>query len=172
MRSFLDRIYRACGILAAIFLGLIGVWELAQIVSRWFDVLVPGADVIAKFCLAAASFFALAYTFKTGGHIRVTLLIRQLPATRRRAFELWCLAAGSIVAGYFTFYAAVLVWESYVFNNTAIGGLAVPLWIPQCSMALGLMVLTIALVDEFVQVLRNKTPSYGYEDEGVPESDG
>ena len=36
----------------------------------------------------------------------------------------------------------------------------VPLWIPQSGMALGLVVLTISLVDEFVIVLRGGRPSY------------
>jgi hypothetical protein len=37
---------------------------------------------------------------------------------------------------------------------------AVPLWLPQMAMALGLLVLTVALVDEFVAVLRGRRPSY------------
>ena len=40
------------------------------------------------------------------------------------------------------------------------GLLAIPLWVPQSAMGLGLLILTIALVDEFIGILRGQTPSY------------
>ena len=40
------------------------------------------------------------------------------------------------------------------------GTLALPLWIPQSSFALGAALLTIALVDNLVEVMRGKTPAY------------
>jgi TRAP-type C4-dicarboxylate transport system permease small subunit len=36
---------------------------------------------------------------------------------------------------------------------------ASPLWIPQSAMALGVTVLAIAFVDEFVEVLRGRDPA-------------
>ena len=40
------------------------------------------------------------------------------------------------------------------------GVLAVPLWIPQLGYSGGLVILSIAFVDELIHVLRGKSPRY------------
>jgi TRAP-type C4-dicarboxylate transport system permease small subunit len=68
--------------------------------------------------------------------------------------ELWCLLAGSALAGLFAFYAAKLAWQSHEFNDVSTGNDATPLWLPQLAMAAGTVVLLIALVDELVREWR------------------
>ncbi len=47
---------------------------------------------------------------------------------------------------------------------------AVPLWIPQTAMLIGLVILSIALIDEFIGLVRGRTPSYlGNEQEATGE---
>jgi len=75
MRATLDLLYKSCGVLAAISLSGIAVLILAQIIGRFFGVLVPSANEIAGFLMAASSFLALAYVFRAGSHIRVTMLL-------------------------------------------------------------------------------------------------
>ena len=164
MRTFLDRIYRATGVLAGVFLTLIAALVLAQIVGRVFGVLVPGADIFAVYALIATSFLALAHTLRTGGHIRVALLLRGLNPTHRRFFEIWCLALGAFIAGYFTYFVAEMVWESVIWGERAIGLVAVPLWIPRSAIALGALVLTVSFIDELLRVWRGDPPLYGYRD--------
>ena len=164
MRTILDRLYWATAVLAGVSLTLIAALVLAQIIGRMFGVLVPGADIFAVYALIGTTFLALAHTLRTGGHIRVALLLRGLNPAHRRLFELWCLALGSFIAAYFTYFAADMVWESYVYGDRAIGLVAVPLWIPRTTIALGLLVLAIAFVDELVRVWRGDDPSYGYRD--------
>jgi hypothetical protein len=53
-----------------------------------------------------------------------------------------------------------MAWDAWRFGERANGVLAVPLWIPQSGMALGLVVLTVAFIDEGVRVLRLGAPSY------------
>ncbi|MEI8632394.1 TRAP transporter small permease subunit [Vibrio sp. PP-XX7] len=47
-------------------------------VGRWFGVIIPSSDDFAGFLLAASSFLGLAYTFRAGGHIRVSLFTAHL----------------------------------------------------------------------------------------------
>ncbi|MBI4182395.1 MAG: TRAP transporter small permease [Proteobacteria bacterium] len=171
MRAFLDRLYRACGVIAGAFMAFMAVVVLAQIAGRSVGVLVRGGDILASFSLVATSFFALAHTLKSGGHIRVALLLRGLGPARRRLFELWCLAVGVFISGFLAYYSGHLVWESYVFKATAIGVLPVPLWVPQTGMAIGAGMMFIAFLDEFVLVLKGEAPSYGYADETAPVSE-
>jgi hypothetical protein len=49
------------------------------------------------------------------------------------------------------------VWQSRAFNDISQGSDATPLWIPQIAMAVGAIVLLVAMVDDLVLVLRGKT---------------
>ena len=50
--------------------------------------------------------------------------------------------------------------DAWRFGERSTGNLPVPLWMPQAIMAFGLLVLTIAFVDDFLRVLRGESPSY------------
>ena len=121
---------------------------------------VPSYAEFAGFFLAATSFLALPYTLRAGEHIRVSLLISHLSRPKRRIVELWCSGLGSGLAGYFTWYMALLVGESLRYGDVSPGMAPVALWIPQSAMALGLFVLTISLIDEFVRILSGRDPAY------------
>ena len=172
MRRLLDLIYRASGAVAALFLVAICVVVLLQVGANLIDALIklfggeplglviPSYAEFAGFFLAGSSFFALAYTLRSAGHIRVTLLLTHLPPRARRAAELWCLAAALFVSGYFAWYSFGLVGESLEFHDVSSGIVPVPLWLPQSVMALGLSVLTLAFADELWQLLRGRPTSY------------
>jgi TRAP-type C4-dicarboxylate transport system permease small subunit len=123
---------------------------LLSIVSRQLHFNVPGVDSYAGYLMAATGFLALAHTLKQGEHIRVTLLLNALKGAARRRLELWALFAASALALLAAFYACKLVWQSYVFHDISTGNDAMPLWIPQLSMAVGSTVLAIAFIDELV----------------------
>ena len=106
--------------------------------------------------MAAASFLALAHTLKKGEHIRVTLIIGRLPGGTRRVLEMWSLSVAVLLSGLFAFYACRLVWQSHAFNDMSTSNDATPLWIPQLAMAVGTVLLCVALVDEWVLELRGR----------------
>jgi len=150
VRSVLDRLYNAAGILAALFLVGTLAMVLAGIAGRLLNFNVPGTDAYAGYCMAAAGFLALAHTLKRGEHIRVTLNLEHLAPGPQRALELWALGVATLLAALFAFYSVRLSWQSWDFNDISTGNDATPLWIPQLTMALGTVVLCIAFVDEFV----------------------
>ena len=166
MRRFLDFLYDACAWLAA--LAMIGVllMVLLSIVSRQLGFHVPGTDAYAGYCMAAAGFLALAHTLKRNEHIRVTLLLSYLKEGRQRALEMWALTAGALLAGLFAFYSVRLAWVSHAINDISTSNDATPLWIPQLAMALGTVVLLVALVDEWVLELRGRR-SHGTPEEAL-----
>ncbi len=168
MRRFLDGLYRFSGALAAFFLLAIGVSILAQIVGRFFGKIVDSTE-LAGFCLAASSFLGLGYTLRGGGHIRVNMLVIRFTGKSRRAFELWCCAAAASVTGFLSVSAALFVWQTYTFGDISPGLLAAPFWIPQTGMVLGLIIMTVALVDDLLCVARGQTPSYEANSRGALE---
>ena len=150
VRRALDALYDAAGYLAALFMAGTLAMVLLGIASRLLSWFVPGTDAYAGYCMAAAGFLALAHTFTRGEHIRVTLILEHAGVKARRGLELWSLSAGSLLAALLAYYSARLAFQSWDFNDISTGNDATPLWIPQIAMALGSLVLAIALVDALV----------------------
>jgi TRAP-type C4-dicarboxylate transport system permease small subunit len=160
MRSALDGLYRVSGGLAAFCLAAIAALVVIQVTGRLLGVLVPGADDLAGYALMASTFMALASTLRGGVHIRVTLLLNHASPGRRRALEIWCLGFGAVLCAYLTGYTVDMAWDALRFGERSTGNLSVPLWAPQSIMALGVLMLTIAFVDDLVRVIRGLPPSY------------
>ncbi len=157
---FLDKLYAAGGILAAIFLALIAALTLAQVIGRILGVVIPDAGDIAGYAMAAAIFLALAHTFRTGGHIRVNLLLTRLQPKLRHTFECWCLLFLTIVGGLLAVFAIKMVMESFEIGDVSTGMIPIPLWIPQLSMGVGMLLFEIAVIEETVCVIRGRKPRY------------
>jgi len=160
MRRLLDTLYLTGGVLAGACLILMATLILAQVVTRWFGVIIPSTEDFSGFLLAAASFLALAYTLRSGGHIRVNMLITHFHGRVRVVIEAVILILALILVGYIAWSTSFLAYESYLFEEVSQGYIAVPLWIPQVPMGVGLVILTIALLDELVLLLRGERPHY------------
>lgn len=169
----MDRLFAACGGLAALFLVGICVLVLAQVVGRLLGVAIPSADEFAGYCLSASSFLALGYALRHNGHIRVTLLLDRLSPGRRRMAEALCVAGGCAVSVYITLNTAEMVYYSVTFGDLTQGLVPIPLWIPQSGMLIGLCVLTLAFLADAARMLRGLDPSYvvaGRGGEGEPST--
>jgi TRAP-type C4-dicarboxylate transport system permease small subunit len=156
LRRFLDRLYDAAGYLAAFFMVGILLMVLASVVGRLAGFNLRGSDAYAGYCMAAASFLALAHTLKRGEHIRVSLFLDRFGGRLRRPLEIWSHAAGAFFCALLAYFSVRLVFLSREFNDISQGNDATPLWIPQLGMAVGAVVLLVAMVDDLVGVLRGK----------------
>jgi len=161
VRRLLDTLYDAAGYLAAFFMVGILLMVLASVVGRLAGFNLRGSDAYAGYCMAAAGFLALAHTLKRGEHIRVTLLLDRFGGKLRRPLEIWCHVAGTFFCGVLAFYSVRLAFQSYDFHDVSQGNDATPLWIPQIGMALGCIVLLVAMVDDLVRVLRGEALAAG-----------
>ncbi len=127
---------------------------LAQVVGRFWGVVVPSALEVAGFATAGLIFLGLAPTLRAGGHVRMGLLLGRLPPGIRQWAEALALALGLGV----TLYAAWQVWaqvgESYRYGDLAPGLLPLPLWLPQSLLGLGLSFFALALLEALLGVLR------------------
>ena len=74
----LNKLYRFSGYIAAVFLILVAIFILIGISSRIFGFYIRGLAEYSGYCMASASFFALAYTFVEGSHIRITLFLEAI----------------------------------------------------------------------------------------------
>lgn len=160
MRRFLDRLYAASGAAAAVCLAAIAAVMLLQAGTRAAGLLFRGADDIVAWLCAASAFLALGYSFRHGDLVRVSLLINLLPERQRRGAEIACLSAALVVVGYITWATASFVFESWRLDELAQGLIRIPIWIPQTSLVAGAAILTVAVLDELIVVLRGGKPAY------------
>jgi len=153
VRSVLDRLYLASGILAALFLISILSLIVIQMLARWTGEVFSGAPDYAGYCMAAASFFAFAHALNRGAHIRVSIVLNAVGPKTRRVLETWCFAIAAGLGWYFTYYATKATYWSWKFKDVSQGQDATALWIPQMSMVIGSIIFAIALTDHLVHVL-------------------
>ncbi len=164
MRKFLDRLYWGSGVVASLLIAAICLLVCTQVLfnaitrfgGRSVNLTIPSYGDFAGYFLAASSFLALAYTLTQGGHIRVNLVLTRLPLPAQKTADILSLAVCSAVSCYATFYMAKLCLESYEYQDLSPGIVAIPLWIPQSIVLIGLSILSIALVDCVCRTITSK----------------
>ena len=159
MRKVLDNLYFGAALLGAAFIVIIGLLICAQVLGRQLGVPIIGADEITAWSVVAAGFLPLAYTFRNGRHIRVTLIIERTGRYRLPA-EFLVLSVGMYFTGYLAYSSIDMVWDSIRFKDQTQGLINLPLWIPQASIPIGSAILTIAILDDLFNLLRGALPSY------------
>ena len=162
LRAALDTGYRLCGWLSAFFIILILAVVIGQVFLNIVDaisgmvagqairLLIPSYADLSGFFLAAGTFFGMAYTFRTDGHIRVNLVISRLPKNLKRVTELICLGTALCVAILICNEAFRLAYDSWIYGDSSYGLIAIPIWLPQSSFVLGTAAFAIAITDALV----------------------
>lgn len=160
MRRWLDSLYDFSGALAALSLAGIGVLMLGQAIGRELGVMLRGADDIAAWLCAASAFLGLAHTFRHGELVRVALWIGMLKGRARWLAEVFALSVTAVFVAYAAVAVSRFVFESWKMNEINQGLLQIPIWIPQATLVAGMVIFLVAVLDEFLRVLRGNKPQY------------
>jgi TRAP-type C4-dicarboxylate transport system permease small subunit len=160
VRRALDGLYTAGGVVAALCVLAIFVLMIGASVGRSLEWRVSWVNDVVSWLCAAAAFLGMAYSFRNGDFVRVTLLLESLSPPVRRLFEVASLAIAAVAVGYLGLWAARFTYESWRFNDIAGNMVAIPIWIPQVSFVVGSAIFVIAVLDECICVLRGGRPSY------------
>ncbi|RBP83794.1 TRAP transporter small permease [Marinomonas rhizomae] len=167
MSQLKEKLYLCSGLLSGLCIVIITSLLLAQIVGRLFGFIVPSAEDFAGYALAASTFLGLAYTFREGGHIRVTLLIQRFSPLPRKIQEGMILILSLALLSYLSYACSYMVYESYIYDEVSYGYIPVPLWIPQLPVAIGVIALNLAILDALITVLRGKKPAYSEQEDAL-----
>ena len=157
LNNYLNKIYKFSGYIAAFFLILVAAFILIGISSRIFGFYIRGLAEYSGYCMAASSFFALAYTFVEGGHIRITLFLEKISGNKKKYLENWCLVIATFFSGYLAFYFIKMLIISYKFQERSEGADEILVWIPQTSVAIGSTVFFICVLHQFILTILNKS---------------
>jgi TRAP-type C4-dicarboxylate transport system permease small subunit len=136
--------------LTLLMLGEIGTRFLSN-VFPFFPASLKIAWEYSSYLMAACFTFGAAMTLRAGGHIRVTLLVKNAPPALRFVLE----AAAAFVA---LCFMAFLTYAMVRFTITSFGRGHVstttetPLWIPQTVVTFGMVLLTLQFLARLIQV--------------------
>lgn len=150
--SALDRLYSACGYLAAFFLLCIFLTTMLQVGSRLVGINISGLTDYAGYFMAASAFLAFAHAFNRGTHIRIELFLSMMGRFRVYA-EWFSFLVSSAIALWLAWFAWSMIYWSWMLNDISQGLDATPIWIPQLSMAIGMTLLSIAVFDHSLRLL-------------------
>lgn len=173
----LDGVYFASGVIAGVFMITILGLIVLGMVARWTSVAVPGTTEFAGYAMAATSFFALCHAMTRGAHIRVSIVLNANDFTKKW-LDIFAVFGAAIIATYFARFAIKATATAEMLNLRTQGmdqmpewlvsavsldfaavaeagdGLVfTPVWIPQLSMAIGTVLLAIALWDTLYRML-------------------
>lgn len=152
----LEFMAKACGVVAALFMCLIAIIVTGQIMVRMFGGIIPSSDDFAAWAMASSIFFALPYAMLRGDHIRVSLVLQLMPERFHKAYELVATTLALLLSAWCAKQTIYFVYESFAYNELSQGMVAIPMWIPQIGMPIGLTMLTLMLGRRLVKCLLNQ----------------
>jgi TRAP-type C4-dicarboxylate transport system permease small subunit len=150
--SRLDRLYLYCGYLAAFCMVCIFVVTMVQIAGRAVGYNPRGLTSYAGYLMAASAFLAFAHTLNKGAHVRIELFLSMMGRFRIIA-EWFSFLVSTIIATWLTYFAWAMVYYSYILNDVSTEMDATALWIPQSSMAIGITMMAICVVDHSLRLV-------------------
>lgn len=123
---------------------LISFYVTLDVAGRRFVGLTTAvSDEIAGYALACGGVWALAYTLRTGGHVRIDVLLPYLPRRFRWVLNYAAMIVMGIFAAVLGLYAWQLAIQSYRMEAKAMSFIQTPVWFPQTLVALGFSTLTV-----------------------------
>lgn len=142
------------GCLLMLMLTLLMLCEVAtRFLSNFLSFFPPSISIAWEYSsyLMAASFtFGAAMTLRVGGHIRVVLLLKNVPMPLQRALEILSAAAGFAFMAFLTSAMAKFAFGAYVRGQVSTSS-DTPLWFPQAVITFGMLLLTLQFLARAIQ---------------------
>ena len=157
--NFLDWISKALGAFAAVLTVSIAVVIIIEIGARSIlNYSFSFAWEYSAYAMGIAMFCGMAFTLRTAGHIRVSLLASALPKRPAYAVDILCTLAGIIFSGFISLALCELAWASFLSGSTSPSVTATPLIIPQGLIAIGAVPLTLQFMGRLIRLVTGDDP--------------
>jgi TRAP-type mannitol/chloroaromatic compound transport system permease small subunit len=152
-----DRLSLLGGWMAAVCIAAILVLIVAEVLARnLFNYSIDFAWEFSAYFMGAAFMLGAGYALRAGAQIRVNLLLENVPRPLARAIDLFATLVGIVVAAFLTYALVDMTWLSWTRNSRSVQPSDLPLWIPQASLAVGSLLLTLQTVSRLGRLLRGE----------------
>ncbi len=143
----LDAVTYGMAVLSGVVFLAVSFYITLDVIGRkFFHLSSAVTDEMGGYALAFGSMWALAWTLRSGGHVRIDVVLPHLPPLLRNALDYLAMAIMAFFAVMVGTYAWRLALESFNTDARAMSFLRTPLWGPQGLLALGLSVLALEAV--------------------------
>lgn len=142
-----DAINRTLAYASGVLFVLVSLYVAADAAGRtFFHVSTAVTDEFGGYVLAVGAMFALAYTLRIGGHVRIDILLPYLPQRLQIILNYVAMAGMALFSGMLALYTWQLAIESLTTGARAMSFLRTPLFPPQALVALGLSLLCVEAI--------------------------
>ena len=140
----LDRVATGMAYVAGGLFIVLSFYLTIDVIGRkFFHLSTAVSDEYGGYALAIGGMWALAHTLRSGGHVRIDILLPYLPRTLRAILDYGALAMMILFASVIAIYCWRLAIDSFTTDARAMSFLRTPLFVPQGLMALGFSVLSL-----------------------------
>ena len=155
----IDRLGRLDGWIGGGCLLMLTLLMLCEVATRFlsnflsfFPPTISIAWEYSSYLMAASFTFGAAMTLRVGGHIRVVLLLKNVPPQFQRAIEILSAAAGFAFMAFLTSSMAKFAWSAFVRGQVSTSS-DTPLWFPQAVVTFGMLLLTLQFLARAIQAV-------------------
>ena len=145
--ALLDSVTHAMALAGgAVFLAVSFYITVDVVGRKFFGRSTAVTDEMGGYALAFGSMWALAWTLRSGGHVRIDVILPKLPPVPRNVLDYLAMAVMILFAVMVATYSWTLAYESFDTDARAMSFLRTPVFVPQALLALGLSVLALEAV--------------------------
>ena len=152
-----DRLYFVLGYVCGLGLLLLALFITYQVVARSLDwPRAPGTNALSGYVLAMAASWALAYSLRSGAHVRIDVLLPHM-GLRTRAVADWI---ALLAVAFFGGVTAWKMWDNVISDYR--GGVVstadpvVPLFIPKAVVAIGFTLLVVTATQMMLSMIAER----------------
>lgn len=160
LRAAYGRVLQTFGLVAGVILLGVMVLVVANVLLRYlFNAPIAGALELTEGALPIIVFLSLAMTQYEGGHIKVVLLTRRMPAGAQRVALVLALLAGAFFFAWASRAGWNLAAKSFAIGEIERGSVRYPLWVVKGAIVFGMGLLTVQfLLDAVLAALGGSLP--------------
>ncbi|SOC37842.1 TRAP transporter small permease [Ureibacillus acetophenoni] len=142
----IDRILNFSGIIAGIAILLISFFVTWGVLARLLHIDASWVVPITVYMFVASSYLAASYAMKNLEHIRVDILIQQLPIIVRKILDTLLMIVSLLFFTYVTLRSFDMFHNSFVRKTTDLSLLQIQVWIPQLFVVIGFIFLCLSII--------------------------
>jgi TRAP-type C4-dicarboxylate transport system permease small subunit len=154
--NIIEKISKAGSYLACLFMLLIvGLISLEIFLRTFFKKSTLIADEYSAYFMVACVFLGLAYTLGQEKHIKITLITSRIKNKfYKLCLDLFSLLIAFLVSVFSLYYSYLMVKETYLLDMRADSIAETSLWIPELSVPIGFLLLSLQMLTLIIRRIR------------------
>lgn len=155
----IDRLAIWAAALAAACLLLMAILMMGEVIARSvFSKSLVFSWEFSGYLMGATFLFGAAYTLRSDGHVRVSLLAEHVPRGVARGLDYFSTLVGIVVTAYILYALCDLTYSSFKRDIVSFTPTQTPLIIPQGVLAAGALLLFLQMFARFIRLVRAEEP--------------